>query len=277
MILRGPAQEKFMETYDQEDEEVLNTIGRMGEKMLPGYKLMILWKDLYPVFGGEIDWFYGARGIYIYSNELFTEWLYFSPSDPSQADPESDMYDFDSYLLFGDAFIPWKEIDHPQYGKIEIGGFSKNFGRPEPGFMLESEAHRNMAFTLFHAYHTPLIRIDTIEVTDLGKGLQQVDVSIVNMRLSPTRSGQNRKYNIDPEDRVSISGVKALGKMVVLNKDMNVTEVQTGDPGLIRLKNLPGMSVTRVRWITEKGRDITIMVNSSKGGKISKRHEAAPG
>ena len=269
MILRDPAQEKYMETYEPEDEMVLNTIGKIGEKMLPGYNFYILWKDLYPVYGGEIDWFYGARGIYSYTNELFTSQMYFGSKNISYEEEEIELYEFDKYLLFGDAFIPWKEIDHPQYGKIEIGGFSKNFGRPEPGFLLESDAHRNMAFTLFHAYHTPLIKIDTIEVRDIGSGMQEVEVVIVNARLTPTRSGQNRKYNIDPEDRVIIEGVKAVGKMIVRDKDLNLTEVQSGDPSVIRVENIPGMSVTRVRWITEKGGNIRVTLASAKGGKIS--------
>jgi hypothetical protein len=270
MILRGPAQEKYMETYDPEDEMVLNTIGKTGEKMLPGYKFFILWKDLYPLYGGEIDWFYGARGIYVFSNELFTEQMYFGSKDLSYKAMEDEMYDFDRYLLFGDAVIPWKEFDHPQYGKIEIGGFSKNFGRPEPGFMLESEAHRNMAFTLFHAYHTPLLAIDEIKVKDIGNGLQEVDVSIVNSRLTPTRSGQNKKYNIDPEDKVIIEGVEAVGKMIVEDKDLDLTKVQTGDPSVISIENLPGMSVKWVRWITRKGNNIRITVKSAKGGTVSK-------
>jgi len=269
MILRGPAQEQFMETYDPEDETVLTTIGKKGEKVLPGYKLSTLWKDLYPVYGGEIDWFYGARGIYVYTNELFTEQLYFG-TGPSDDGSERELYDFDTYLLFGDALVPWREIDHPLYGKIEIGGFQKNFGRPEPGFMLETEAHRNMAFTLFHAYHTPVLKIDEIKVREIENGLQEVEVSVVNSRLTPTRSGQNRKHNIDPEDRIIIEGVKAAGKMIVLDKDLNLTEVQTGDPSVIRVKNIPGMSVTRVRWITEKGENFKITVNSLKGGKINK-------
>jgi hypothetical protein len=272
MILRGPAQAKYMETYEPEDETVLNSIGEIGRKVLPGYQFYILWRDLYPVYGGEIDWFYGARGIYVFSNELFTEQMYFGTKELTDQVVEDEMYDFNKYLIFGDAFVPWKEYDHPQYGKIEIGGFKKNFGRPEPGFMLESEAHRNMAFTLFHAYHTPQISIDEIKVKDIGSGLQEVNVSVVNSRLAPTRSGQNRKYNIDPEDRIMIEGVEAIGKMVIQNRDLNITEVQTGDPSVIHVSNIPGMSVIWVRWITRKGNDIKITVNSAKGGVTSKEY-----
>jgi hypothetical protein len=129
-----------------------------------------------------------------------------------------------------------------------------------------------MAFTLFHAYHTPQIKIDEIQVRKTENGLQEVEVSLVNTRLMPSRSGQNRKHNIDPKDRVIIEGVNAVGKMIVLNRDINLTEVQTGDPSEIRLENMPGMSVTRVRWITTIGSNIRITVSSAKGGKTSKDH-----
>ena len=270
MILRGPGQEVYLETYDREDELVYNTVGQKGQKMIPGYRFLLLWRDLYPVYGGEIDWFYGARGIYTFSNELFTNYLYFGKENLPREESQKQQYDFDRYLLFGDAFIPWKEFDHPNYGKIELGGFRKNFGRPEPGFLLESEAHRNMAFTIYHASHTPTLSIDSIIIKNAGNGLQEVSVCIVNSSLSPTRSGQNRKYNIDPPDRVVIEGVKALGKMIVQNPDLNLTEVQDGDPSAITLTNIRGMSATWVRWITEKSSKFTVRVESAKGGRISR-------
>ncbi len=61
MILRGPSvKEGGSETYSAEDDDVINSIGKTGELILPGYKLLTLWKDLYPVYGGELDWWYGS-------------------------------------------------------------------------------------------------------------------------------------------------------------------------------------------------------------------------
>ena len=39
---------------------------------MPGYRYLTVYKDLYSVFGGELDWFYGSRGVYTFSNEIFT-------------------------------------------------------------------------------------------------------------------------------------------------------------------------------------------------------------
>jgi len=270
MILRGPAQKDFMEEYTREDELVLNTIGERGDKILPGYKFMLLWRDLYPVYGGEIDWFYGSRGIYVFTNELFTSQQYFGRTYESRREGQGDQYEFDKYLLFGDAWIDWKEFDHPDFGKIEIGGFTKNFGRPHPGFLLESDAHRNMAFTLYHAYQTPRLSITDVSVKSIGKGLQEVSVSILNERLTPSRSGQNAKYNIDPKDLVVIEGVESFAKMLVENDDLNITSVQSGNPSGIQLESIPGMSVVKVRFVTEKGSKFRVGVKSVKGGTVWK-------
>ena len=56
--------------------------------------------------------------------------------------------------------------------------------------MLEEEAHRNFAFTAFHAAETPKLRVNDVVVADLGGGLWQVDVEIANDRLIPTRTAR---------------------------------------------------------------------------------------
>jgi hypothetical protein len=36
------------------------------------------------------------------------------------------------------AIVSWKEYNHPQFGKIEVGGMKKNFTLVDSGFLLES-------------------------------------------------------------------------------------------------------------------------------------------
>ncbi|RYF97775.1 MAG: peptidase M14, partial [Chitinophagaceae bacterium] len=146
MILRGPGGKEDADTYNQQDVRVYDFIAKKGEELLPGYKYLVVYKDLYSAYGGELDWFYGGRGIYTYSNELWTSYLMFNKQDGD----DNEENRFNNLLLFKDAFVEWHEYEHPQYGKIEIGGFKKNYGRAHPGFLLESDAHRNMAFSIYH-------------------------------------------------------------------------------------------------------------------------------
>lgn len=267
MILRGPGAKEDRDTYNRIDERVYDAIGKVGEKLLPGYDYMVVYRDLYTVFGGELDWFYGSRGVFTFSNELWTGYEMFQDENGGR----SQRYAFNKYLLFGDAFVDWETYEHPVYGTVEIGGFKKNFGRAHPGFLLEQDAHRNMAFTIYHAYQMPHLVIGEITEKDLGDGLAQVTAVITNTRIIPTHSGQDLRYNIERPDYITLQGADVLAGMIVKNRDMNVTAEQQNKPERIEVDNIPGMSAVVVRWIVESGASgYTIKVDSEKGGIVTK-------
>jgi hypothetical protein len=268
MILRGPGSKYDVSTFHDSDKAVYDAIGKLGTKIIPGYEYLILYKDLYPAFGGELSWFHGGRGIFTFTNELFTSKYFFNKDYKDYQQRMNDAFDFDKYLLFEDAYVEWMPFDHPTYGEIEIGGFKRNFSRTDPGFMLESDAHRNMAFTIFHAYQTPKLVVQNVEEKDLGKGLKEITVIIANQRMIPTHSGNDIQNKIIRPDIISIKGIDVLAGMVVINNDMNLTKEQSYDPDQIEISNIPGMSAVRVRWIVSGNNDYTIIVDSEKGGKV---------
>jgi hypothetical protein len=267
MILRGPGAAEDADTYNRADVRVYDALGRKGEELIPGYKYLVVYKDLYSVFGGELDWFYGGRGIFTFSNELWNSFQMFSKSD---TDPQTTSYNFDKYLLFKDAFVDWKPFKHPQYGDIEIGGFKKNYGRVHPGFLLESDAHRNMAFTFYHAFHTPKLEINDLVVKDLGGGLKQVTATIANIRMMPTHASQDIKYKIEVPDYITLSGAKVLAGMIVQDADLNITTEQKNNPATIELTNIPGLDTVTVRWIVSGAGKLTVKVDSKKGGLVER-------
>lgn len=261
LILRGPSiQGAGAEIFTRSDENVLNTIGKKGEKIIAGYKFITIWKDMYTVYGGELDWWYGAIGSYVFSNELWNDFLMYS--DTAAADP----YEFDRLLLFEDAFVPWQEVDHPVYGKVEIGGFNKNFGRTHPGFLLESDAHRNAAFCIYNAWVTPKLEVTDVKVRNIGGGLKEVTATVVNKQLMPTHSGNNLKYKIDPPDYVTLEGGKVIAGMIVLDKDRNLNQEQKKNPQKMEVSNIEGYQHVDLKWIVSGGNKFTVKVESVKGG-----------
>lgn len=268
-ILRGPGDPNDLVTYNQQDLQVYDYIGKKGEEFLPGYKYLVVYKDLYTAYGGELDWLFGGRGIFTFSNELWTPYLFFNKE--ATRDPlDNTNYEFDRYLLFQDAFVPWHEFNHPQYGKIEIGGFKKNFGRAHPGFLMQSDAHRNMAFTIYNAYQTPKLTIDSITEKDLGDGLKEITAVITNNRIIPTHSNQDLIYKIERPDYITLTGTKVFAGMVVDNADLNLTTEQKTDPATVSVRNIPGMSTVTARWIIKGSEKYTITVDSKKGGTVSR-------
>jgi len=267
MILRGPGAEEDVDTYNKEDVRIYDAIAKKGEEMIPGYRYLTVYKDLYSVFGGELDWFYGGRGIYTYTNELMVSYLYFHKNE-GRANQEEELK-VDKYLTFGDAFVDWKEYSHPQYGTIEVGGFKKNFSRAHPGFLLEQDAHRNMAFTIYHAYQTPKLSITNVEENNLGNGLKEVTATLYNERLMPTHSGQDLKFKIERPDLVSITNANVVAGMIVEDDDFNKVKEQVHSPETIKVPNIPGMDTVKVRWIISGSRNYKINIDSAKGGKAS--------
>jgi hypothetical protein len=165
--------------------------------------------------------------------------------------------------------VNWQEYDHPQFGKIEVGGFKKNFGRLHPGFLMEQDAHRNSSFTILHAYHTPKLSVMDVKEKDLGSGLKEITATIYNERLIPTHSSQDIKYKIERPDYVSISGAKVIAGFVVENEDFNKLKEQKINPEKIEVENIPGMGAVKVRWVVSGNANYSINVDSVKGGKAS--------
>jgi hypothetical protein len=262
MILRGPSiKNGYAESFSRADDEVLNSIGKTGELMIPGYKLLTIWKDMYTVYGGELDWWHGANGCFVFSNELWNPYLMFYDTT------KTDEFEFDRLLLFEDAFIPWQKINHPVYGEIETGGFNKNFGRIHPGFLLESDAHRNAAFCIYNASHSPRLEVKDVKVSKLDGGLKEVTATIENNGLLPTHSSSNLKFRIDPPDYIILEGGKPIAGMIVLNRDMNINREQKDNPRKLEIDNIPGNSRVKVKWIVREGSRYTVKVESVKGGR----------
>ena len=271
MILRGPG--TLDDEYDRSDAAVYDAIAAKGELMLPGYDYKVCGTGLYEVFGGEFDWFFGMRGIFSYSNELFTSRNYFRSDVEDRRETQQD---FDKYLLFSQGTVPWTEVDHPQYGKVEVGGTKKQWGRQPPSFLLEEECHRNMAYTLYHADQMPRVAIESVDVEPAPGGLTRVTATVINQRLTPTRASADVKNNITPPDVVSISGKNLKVVLGLHHGDpffRNATE-QEHHPDQVRIQTISGMGAVYVRWLVKSTGPFTVTVRSKKGGSDRRRVEA---
>ncbi|MFN3557591.1 MAG: M14 family metallopeptidase [Bacteroidales bacterium] len=271
MLLRGPGAAEDQRLYLPSDVRVYDALGELGQEIIPGYDYLVVHKDLYTVYGGQIDWFHMMRGVFTFTSEMFSRYFLFNEK------PEGwgwgfaeDYFRFDKYLLFQDAFVDWEDFDHPQFGPIQIGGFKKNFVRINPGFLLEQELHRLAAFSLFHAWHTPRLEIVELTEKNLGGGLREITAVVVNHRLIPTHSGIDLRYGITPPNHIRLEGATVLSGMIVENRDLNVVHEQKHNPQVLEVKNIPGMGTVTVKWIVQGGRRISVTVDSAKGGVVSR-------
>lgn len=270
MLLRGPGTEA--DNYDAADVAVYDTIGRRGETILPGYRYLVTYKDLYSVYGGEKDFFHQMRGVFVFVNEMFTSTEYFGQSgDGGYSGKPLELEKFNRYLLFDEGMVPWHEVEHPQYGKVEVGGWKKQWTRQPPSFLLEESLHRNMAFILYHADQMPRVEVQSATVRPAPGGLIEVTAVVANTRLAPTHSAVDVKRHITPPDRVKIEGrgVKVIAGLWSRDRLLTAATDQKHQPGELRIPNIPGMSAVYVRWLVQGKGPYTITVRSEKGGTAS--------
>lgn len=276
MILRGPGT-KEDKTYFQ-DDQVFDLVGKKGEEIIPGYKYMVTWKDLYTVYGGETEFNYSTLGIMAYVNELWTSQNMFrtAPVPRQQGsggrnESRDEENKFNKYLLFDEATVPWKEFNHPQFGKVEIGGTKRTWGRMPPSFLLEEECHRNMAFTIMQASFLPSLSIDSITRKNLPNGLVEITATIRNNKPIPTRLAVDVQNNISRPDWVTISGSKVISGGVKLSPFEPGYIEQKMDPEKLSVPVIGGNSAIYAVWITDGAAPVNIEVDSQKGGKTSKQ------
>ncbi|MSR74175.1 MAG: peptidase M14 [Planctomycetes bacterium] len=205
MILRGPGAETIPE-YPSQDVAVYDELGKAGEKMLPHYRYMIIWKDLYQVHGGSITWAFENLGIFGFTNELWADAQYGGGSAGDQENSQKSRLEWDERMELGKNLRPWTAIKHPKHGDIEVGGFAKTSSRVPPPFMLEELCHRNMAFTLYHAAEMPHLEVPMLSVTKAGAGLWKVRAEVHNKKLIPTIAALARKRAVVRPDLATLEG-----------------------------------------------------------------------
>jgi hypothetical protein len=286
MILRGPGAESTGE-YPMSDIRAYDELGQNGERILPFYKYIVLWSGLYTVHGGFIDWTSDGLGILSFSNELWNSSQYFnSPELEKQTEDQNSpisgskgRYFFDDKLEFGDQFVEWKEFDHPQYGKVEIGGEWKKFmGRVPPRFMNEELCHRNMAFSLYQADEMPKIEIGETMVKKLGDNVYRVWIDFTNKKVAPTITARAAQNNVVRPDLITLDGkADIISASWINNKESfdylkPVTELidQKQLNRLIIRNGHPGKTTRTLQYLVKGSGSVKITYDSVKGGTVTK-------
>lgn len=279
MILRGPGMAWYGD-YPAADVRVYDEIGEMGERMLPYYDYLVIWRGLYTVHGGSIDWTNDGLGIISYSNELWNGGQYFnSPLLQEQArNPDSPIsgqrsrFFFDDFLEFGDQWVDWAPFDHPQFGAVEMGGWKKTSGRVNPRFLSMELFHRNMAFTLYHADQMPLMRMGETSVERVGADLWRVRVDIRNERLIPTITERARENRVVRPDLLTVEGnVEVVAAGWVPNKHRpgptDVIDQEELDRIMIRSGH-PGRTTRTIEYLVKGSGAMTVQYSAVKGGTV---------
>ena len=288
MNLRGPAR-KGLGEYPQKDVAVYDYLGAQSERILPGYRYLVSWKDLYTTYGDSCEFLTQMMGAYGYVGEVFqvqTETFRSQKERQPGSRPEGEddimammmgrsteleRLRFSDNLTHGDLHKPWTPYEHPTYGDVEIGGWVKMSSRISAPFMLIDLVHRNAMAVLFTAKHTPEVNFEVIEVKEVGKGLYQVRTRLSNSKAIPTMSYLAQKVKLYPKDMLTISGAnaKVVAGGLLTDAYRDSVTYKKHRPELQFLV-VPGFGKVEHQFLVEGKGDVTASYESRHAGKLTK-------
>jgi len=281
MYLRGPSFKAAGE-LPQGDIAVYDYLGKNMEKIVPGYKYLISWKDLYSTYGDFTDFTNNLVGSYSLVGELFqsetetydgtlkrTEEERSLAGDPSESERQRLL--FDDNVNQGELFKEWKPFKHPLYGDVEIGGWTKMSSRLPHPFMLQDLVHRNASSVIFAARQTPKVSMDVFEVKKVSGELWSIRVRLVNSGAIPSVTYEMIQNKLYPIDKLSVAGrsAKVVSGGVLTNVWMNLVDYKEHRPEL-QMCQVPGFGKVEYQFLVSGKGEIEIKYESRKAGTVSK-------
>lgn len=196
---------------DQLPPEDLWTMQELGKKgtELSGYPCISVFHDFkyHPkdsITGVFDDWLYDHCGIYGWTVEIWspqrqagiTDYKYIDWFRDHPIEDDIKMLKWSDEKLGGKGYVEWKEFDHPQLGKVEIGGWDTAYAfRNPPPEYLDSEISPLADWAIWMAATIPCLEQKDLELQNLGDNTR-IRIAIQNTGYLPTnvteRAAQNR-------------------------------------------------------------------------------------
>ena len=184
------------------DIELYERVGALGQR-ITGYGFVASEEDFnfrgHPRRRGTSEaYMYGHLGIVSLVVELWDvhkeagiekDWYY--PLGELSEEENLKLLAWNDRELGGSAFVPWTPFDHPQLGRVEIGGWKRIFMfRNPPAHLLPDLCHKNMLFSLKHAALAPDLQLRKVETSRLGEGTYRIAAIVENQGFLATNLTQ---------------------------------------------------------------------------------------
>jgi hypothetical protein len=208
VLLRGFSDKPDLD-QSAEDLWVYETIGQKGTD-LTGYPHISTFHEFkyHPkqiITGAFDEWAYEHLGLYSWTVEFWSPQKQAGIENIKYIDwyrehPIADdlkLLKWNDEVLHGKGFVDWHPYDHPQLGKVELGGwdFLHSWANVPPEF-LEKEISPFPDWIVWHALISPKLGLWGTNVTSLGDDLYQVRLVVQNEGWLPSyisKKGLERK------------------------------------------------------------------------------------
>jgi murein tripeptide amidase MpaA len=198
VILR-PYDDRSDDEFPAEDLWTYKKIGDQGTKMT-GYPNISVFHDFkyHPksVTTGSFDsWIYDHFGVYSWTIEIWSpiakaglkNYKYIDWFREHPVEDDVKIFKWANKNLKDKGYVEWYEYDHPQLGKVELGGWDwlQAWTNP-PGEFLEKEIKVFPDWLVWHALISPKLALRDVSVTALGEDNYRVRLVVENTGWLPS-------------------------------------------------------------------------------------------
>jgi murein tripeptide amidase MpaA len=282
------------EEFPPNDLKVYKELGKHVTR-LTGYPTMSVYHDFRytpkeHIKGVFDEWMYQQNGVFAWTCELWS--LLRNAGIEMEKDRKPNAYidwykghpvEDDLKLIQwsdaqtqGQAYVTWYAFDHPQLGKVELGGWNNDVSwRNPPMHLLEKEIAPHADYIVFQALLSPLMEFKDVSVTPLSEtGVYHLRAVVQNIGWLPTNITERaiEKKIVRPVD-VTIT----LPDGVSLVSGLPKTEI--GQLAGRALKTATSWNVdpttdrAKAEWVIRapKGSVVTLTAKHQRAGKIERQ------
>jgi murein tripeptide amidase MpaA len=285
VILR-PYSTKPDDEMNTEDLWVFKKIGDLGSK-ITGYRCVSTFHDFkyHPKeisTGAFDDWIYDHLGVFAYTIELWDlpteagikdrKWMDWWRDHPHEEDLQ--ILKWTDEHAAKDGYVEWQHFDHPQLGKIELGGWNNMYTwRNPPLDFLELEIKKHYPYMLALGEMLPHLGIFSLKISRISDNKYHLNLVVENSGFLPSYTSQQSKIRqavrpvrielVIPENAKLTSGKQRaeLGHLEGRTNKMDVAAPYGESPTDNR---------ARMEWVIEAppGSKIGLKVLSERAGNL---------
>lgn len=273
---------------DQKDQEMFKAFMKMAKEET-GYHQLRIKDDFlgldtdYPANGSLDDYLYHGNGVFCHSVETWNlaDQCGMKPEYPKPlkltAEEEEDnqrrMLEWVDKNNLNDFYLEWTEFDHPQLGRVEIGGPDKKYLLQNPPVQfLPQEVEKHTRYILRHAKAMPHLAFDRAAAEKLADGLYKVEAVIGNTGYMPTNAtNEFNTLKLARDIEVTLTGAEiADGKAVQKIGQLEGYGTVRREYSFFGPSNTERGPVSKkVVWYVrgEEGSEVTLTAVSQKAGR----------
>jgi murein tripeptide amidase MpaA len=198
-IIRLPATQTDKEMAQGDLRSVLEIaqygVAATGYALFSGRKLV---DDIYVIHGDFDTWVYEQLGLIVYCDELWDvrarsgkDYVELNEMNKERdldglEEVEAAVLRWNDQVLKGDGFVDWHPFEHPQLGRVEIGGWKRLLRNNAPPQLLEQTCANISKFLLAHAQAAPKLRAEFHKVELVGDNTYRLAIAVRNDGYLPT-------------------------------------------------------------------------------------------